>query len=163
MDFVIVDDIYNSREPRFYSDVAPTLRSERSGLIVAPKEAVISSVGIGNDESDDVNEGVSVHPFSHRLEFKGFNKEFSPALRATDYKAPLCTKIGSRIRKLTPRECFRFMDVSETDIDKIQASNVSDSQQYKLAGNSIVVNVLYCIFDKLFVNTEPKDLQLKLF
>lgn len=41
-----------------------------------------------------------------------------------------------RIRKLTPRECFRLMGVSETNIDKIQQSGVSQSQQYKMAGNS---------------------------
>ena len=68
-----------------------------------------------------------------------------------------------RIRRLTERECFRLMDVGEADIDKMQTSGVSNSQQYKLAGNSIVVNVLYCIFDRLFVHTEPEDLQLKLF
>jgi DNA (cytosine-5)-methyltransferase 1 len=47
-----------------------------------------------------------------------------------------------RIRKLTPRECFRLMGVSEEDIDKIQAAGISDSQQYKLAGNSIVVDCM---------------------
>ncbi|MCF0243458.1 MAG: DNA cytosine methyltransferase [Bacteroidaceae bacterium] len=47
-----------------------------------------------------------------------------------------------RIRKLTPRECFRLMDVDEHYIDTIQAVGISKSQQYKLAGNSIVVNCM---------------------
>ena len=73
-----------------------------------------------------------------------------------------------RIRKLTPRECFRLMDVDDADIDKIQASGISNSAQYKLAGNSIVVNVLYHLFRKLFVETGPDVVkgeaeQLKLF
>ena len=55
-----------------------------------------------------------------------------------------------RIRKLTPRECFRLMGVSDTDINKIQASGVSESQQYKMAGNSIVVQVLEGIFTQMF-------------
>ena len=38
-----------------------------------------------------------------------------------------------RIRKLTPRECFRLMDVDDADINKIQAAGISNSQQYKLA------------------------------
>ena len=59
-----------------------------------------------------------------------------------------------RIRKLTPRECFRLMDVDDADIDKIQATGISNSSQYKLAGNSIVVNVLYHIFRKMFIDTE---------
>lgn len=68
-----------------------------------------------------------------------------------------------RIRKLTPRECFRLMDVDEADIDKIQAAGISNSQQYKLAGNSIVVNVLYHLFRKMFVETENESQQLTLF
>lgn len=88
-----------------------------------------------------------------------------------------------RIRKLTPRECFRLMDVDEADIDKIYAYRfpdngyetdcngnevinvetgkrqkhrmghpISDSKKYQLAGNSIVVNCMYHIFDNLFVH-----------
>jgi site-specific DNA-cytosine methylase len=51
---------------------------------------------------------------------------------------------GYRIRRLTPRECFRLMDFPDTF-----SWNVSDSQAYKQAGNSIVVNVLYKIIQKL--------------
>jgi site-specific DNA-cytosine methylase len=50
-----------------------------------------------------------------------------------------------------------------TDIDKIQAAGISNSQQYKLAGNSIVVSCLYHIFRKLFVDTQQENEQLKLF
>ncbi len=81
-----------------------------------------------------------------------------------------------RIRKLTARECGRLMGVSDLDISKIQnyplmwdgcdfvppphledASpktisklRISESQQYKMFGNSIVVNVLEAIFTQLF-------------
>lgn len=72
-----------------------------------------------------------------------------------------------RIRKLTPRECFRLMGVDDKDIDKIQAAGVSNSGQYKLAGNSIVVDVLFHIFRKMFIETEPDNdgtpMQLSLF
>lgn len=57
-----------------------------------------------------------------------------------------------RIRKLTPRECFRLMGVDDADIDKIQESGISNSQQYKMAGNSIVVDTLYYILRKLFID-----------
>jgi DNA (cytosine-5)-methyltransferase 1 len=53
-----------------------------------------------------------------------------------------------KISKLTPREALRLMDVSNSDIDII-LSQVSNTQAYKLAGNSIVVNVLVEIFRKL--------------
>jgi site-specific DNA-cytosine methylase len=71
-----------------------------------------------------------------------------------------------RIRKLTPRECFRLMGVDDKDIDKIQAAGISNSSQYKLAGNSIVVDVLYHLFRKMFIETdmertsEPQQLTL---
>lgn len=68
-----------------------------------------------------------------------------------------------RIRKLTPRECFRLMGVSEENIDTIQAAGISNSQQYKLAGNSIVVDVLYHIFKKMFVDKENDNTLLTLF
>ena len=55
-----------------------------------------------------------------------------------------------RIRKLTPRECFRLMGMRDDDIDKIQEAGISNTQQYKLAGNSIVVDVLEAIFKNLF-------------
>lgn len=53
-----------------------------------------------------------------------------------------------RIRKLTPRECFRLMGVRDDDIDKIM-KNQSDSSCYHLAGDSIVVNVLMAIFKEM--------------
>lgn len=62
-----------------------------------------------------------------------------------------------RIRKLTPRECFRLMDVCESDIDKIQAAGISESQQYKMAGNSIVVACMEGIFRNLF-STEEQEM-----
>jgi DNA (cytosine-5)-methyltransferase 1 len=51
---------------------------------------------------------------------------------------------GYKIRRLTPRECYRLMDFPDTF-----TWNVSDSQAYKQAGNSIVVNVLYKILKNL--------------
>nr|DAU82640.1 MAG TPA: DNA methyltransferase [Caudoviricetes sp.] len=68
-----------------------------------------------------------------------------------------------RIRKLTPRECYRLMDVPEEYIDRLLASGISKSQHYKLAGNSIVVSCLYHIFKNLFTNEIPVNQQLSLF
>lgn len=50
-----------------------------------------------------------------------------------------------RIRKLTPKECWRLMGVSDEDFDKARLVN-SDTQLYKQAGNAIVVNVLEALF-----------------
>lgn len=81
-----------------------------------------------------------------------------------------------RIRKLTPRECFRLMDVDDGKIDKLlNAKNekgqqlISNSQLYKLAGNSIVVSCMEYMFRNLFIGVPEEEkgkqqpVQLKLF
>ena len=60
------------------------------------------------------------------------------------------------IRKLTETECFRLMDVDDADIKKIQATGISRSQQYKMAGNSVVIACFYHLFRKMFIETEPE-------
>ena len=54
-----------------------------------------------------------------------------------------------RIRKLTPRECWRLMGFDDEDFNKARAVN-SDTQLYKQAGNFIVVNVLEAIMGNMF-------------
>jgi site-specific DNA-cytosine methylase len=78
------------------------------------------------------------------------------------------TPVVLRIRKLTPRECFRLMDMDDKYIDIIQnETTISNSNQYKLAGNSIVVSCLYYLFENLIYPPEEpqgdKYGQLSLF
>ena len=54
-----------------------------------------------------------------------------------------------KVRKLTPLECWRLMGFEDTDFWKVKNSGISNSQLYKMAGNSIVVNVLRAIFREL--------------
>ena len=140
---VIVEDFYQSREPRVYSEVAPTLRSERTGLKVADEieypcstrgkqvasaiRASIYKQGARNLEENVVN----------GLGYEGVIEKEEP-------------KIRWRIRKLTPLECWRLMNF--TDKDCIRAAQyISPSAQYKQAGNSIVVACLIAIFSSLFI------------
>lgn len=58
-----------------------------------------------------------------------------------------------RIRKLTPKECWRLMDFSDEDFEKEEKVN-SNTQLYKQAGNSIVVNVLVAILGQLLQGKE---------
>lgn len=55
---------------------------------------------------------------------------------------------GVRIRKLTPRECWRLMGFLDEEFDRVHG--ISNSQLYKQAGNSIVVNVLSALLSQLF-------------
>jgi DNA (cytosine-5)-methyltransferase 1 len=54
-----------------------------------------------------------------------------------------------RIRKLTPTECYKLMGFEAEDCKKASEGGISNSQLYKQAGNSIVVNVLEAIFTEL--------------
>lgn len=58
-----------------------------------------------------------------------------------------------RIRKLTPKECWRLMGFTDEDFEKAASVN-SNTQLYKQAGNSIVVNCLEGIFSNLIGNTD---------
>ena len=55
-----------------------------------------------------------------------------------------------RLRRLTPRECFRFMSVDEESVDKLISSGVSEDQLYKQAGNAIVIQVLVSLYKSIF-------------
>ncbi len=78
----------------------------------------------------------------------------SPNLVAgTHGYANSCIATQYRIRKLTPRECWRLMDFSDEDFEKAAEVN-SNTQLYKQAGNSIVVNVLVAILGQLLLGKE---------
>ena len=59
-------------------------------------------------------------------------------------------KSNFRIRKLTPKECWRLMGFSDDSFDAAKSIGVSDSQFYKQAGNSIVTDVLYYIYLEIY-------------
>lgn len=210
-------DAYNQTVSDICGTIKTTIDSSCMSFITEPNQLSDDNTKRLNDiciESEKEIIGISVHPNSRKLEFKGAESitAISPALRATDYKCPHVVweqkaqieykgkKLNEgdglylstsqdffrggldgisrtlkatnsdagvvqnyRIRKLTPRECFRLMGVSESDIDKIQSAGISKTQQYKMAGNSIVVDVLYYIFKKMFVDKSCEDAQLSLF
>ena len=63
-----------------------------------------------------------------------------------------------RIRKLTPLEYWRLMGFDDSDFQKVKESGMSNTQLYKQAGNSIVVNVAEALFKEL---EEAKLLELE--
>ena len=71
-----------------------------------------------------------------------------PTLTATETGVHKIEKY--RIRKLTPKECWRLMAFTDEDFHKAEAVN-SNTQLYKQAGNSIVVSVLEAIFRQMHI------------
>ena len=57
--------------------------------------------------------------------------------------------MGLRIRRLTPRECWRLQGFPDWAFDKAKGSGVSDTQLYRQAGNSVTVNVVCEIAKRL--------------
>ena len=97
-----------------------------------------------------LEKGIGHNPVSKKFEFDGFHENKPcPTLLATDYKCPKCYSDGVRIRKLTPKECWRLMDFTDEEFEAAQNAGVSKTQLYKQAGNSIVVSVLAGIFNNL--------------
>lgn len=88
---------------------------------------------------------------------RGYNKgnvhDIAPALTSSKWQDNNFAVNEYWIRKLTPRECFRLMDVPEDMINILTSAGISNSQLYKLAGNSIVVAVLVHIFVRMFIET----------
>lgn len=128
---------YEISNDRIYSDegLSPTLNTMQGGN----RQPFIAQYT-----------GIAVHPLSKKLEFDGFKDGNSPALLATDYKAPKCVQYSDyRIRKLTTLECFRLQGFSDEFHQKAVDSGVSASQRYKQAGNSISVPVIQAILKNL--------------
>lgn len=120
------DKRYFVSEPREMSSIA---RCVRASSALSPTDNIIICRG---------------HGF-----YKGSISPISPTLSSSTRSNTVLYK-GAEFRRLTPRETFRLMGVSENDINAIQGAKISESQQYKMAGNSIVVDVLAAIFRNLF-------------
>lgn len=54
------------------------------------------------------------------------------------------------VRRMTPKECFRLMGFDDADFELLVENGISNTQLYKMAGNSIVVNMLEFLFCQIF-------------
>ncbi|HEM3194142.1 DNA cytosine methyltransferase [Streptococcus suis] len=79
---------------------------------------------------------------------QGGEHDTAPTLTSNSWQENNHLLDGYRIRKLTPRECWRLQGFPDWAFDKAQAVN-SNSQLYKQAGNSVTVNVIEAIAKRL--------------
>ncbi len=105
---------------------------------------ITSPVRLGNIYGENMGTGFAGNVWD--------KEAISPALMTMQggNRQPMVLIENIRIRKLTPLECWRLMGFDDEDFYKAQKSGVSNSQLYKQAGNSIVVNVLEKIFENLY-------------
>ena len=135
---VLIDDTYKNREPREYEDYSPTLRAGRSGLKVRTANKQ------GYDLAEDGDSVDLAYPQSKTRRGR-VGHGVSKTLMGAD---SMGTVDNYRIRKLTPKECWRLMGFDDADFRKAEQVN-SNTQLYKQAGNSIVVNALEAILKNL--------------
>lgn len=85
---------------------------------------------------------------------KGGLHEISPTVTSNSFQdnnfaIQFRNTCGYQIRRFTPRECWRLQGFPDWAFDRAKGAEVSDSQLYKQAGNSVTVNVIYEIAKKL--------------
>lgn len=130
------------------SGICPTITTRPEGF----KTAILNVVK--NDEPKIINPLKGKTEYGWHFEQNVYDvNSVSRAIKAGEGSGNMLKVIDSscnpfRIRKLTPKECWRLMGWKDEQIDKVKG--ISNSQLYKQAGNSIVVNVLEEIFRKLF-------------
>lgn len=136
----------NGMNGSVYSEngLSPTLTTNKGeGNKVAIKQALETL------NENDCKPGDTINAFNKHVDKSGY----SPTLttRPEGFKTAILPVTDNiRIRKLTPRETFRLMGFSDENFDAAQKAGVSNSQLYKQAGNSIVVDVLYYIYVELY-------------
>lgn len=127
---------------------------QKDNYVVEPKitEYRFFEQAIKTAKEKNAKDGDTIDAFNNRVN----NSGISPTLttRPEGFKTAILPIQNYRIRKLTPRECWRLMGVRDEQFDKLH--DISNSQLYKMAGNSIVVDVLMGIFKNLFIETEHK-------
>ena len=128
---------------RFYQD--DEKKSAVSELQVQSKDNVAQTITTANiPKIYEENQIVAMHGRSENNE-----QMLETNRNGTTNATGLCRLESKyRIRKLTPRECWRLMGFSDADFDKAEKV-CSNTQLYKQAGNSIVVNVLMGIFRQM--------------
>ncbi|MCM1315867.1 MAG: DNA cytosine methyltransferase [Alistipes senegalensis] len=126
-------------QPRDYNGVASTLRANSA---LCPTDNTIMTCLVSKQGKQFEHETKETNTILAR-DYKGFGNQRMNAVIENTSK-------NFRIRKLTPKECWRLMGFPDGCFDLAKNAGVSNSQLYKQAGNSIVVNVLYYIYWEIY-------------
>ena len=150
----------NTRRGRVQESMSQTLTTDDSKgvveLIAKERFGRMGEQAVRTQNKLRLPHGETLNPWN---EEQSSTNGISPTLttRPEGFKTAINVTDQYRIRKLTPLECFRLMDVTDEDFYKAKAVN-SNTQLYKQAGNSIVVSVLEAIFRNMFLEVPDEDL-----
>lgn len=133
----------NPNQGRVYDQnyLSPALTTMQGGsrqpMIIEDVNKVTAAAMRGRyDENGKVKQNIEIS-----------NREYANTITTVQKDSLISTQ--KRIRKLTPKECFRLMGFYDHDVDLLSQNKISNSQLYKMAGNSICVSVLENIFTEL--------------
>lgn len=150
-----IPNMYNPYNNSEIKDIAPT-QSTQCGSTTSSSTVLIRNKSLRETlEQNNIEKDIS------------FIDSYNRSIRKDDLSGTITTRVSDsnntfiaikpdiecvttdlRIRKLTPKECWRLMGFDDVDFEKAENIN-SNTQLYKQAGNSIVVNVLEAIFKEL--------------
>ena len=128
--------------------ISPTLNTYGGGQ----REPKIIT-GLVSSKAEKFEKEIDIANTLLARDYKGFgNQAMNAVIKIPQATKPGICKIESsiRIRKLIPKETWRLMGFSDQDFDAAKNAGISNSQLYKQAGNSIVVDVLYYIYVELY-------------
>lgn len=136
----------NPQRGRVYSPegISPTVVTVTGGGLEA-KVLIKNATSKGYLEAED-GDGIDLSYPDSKTRRVRVQKQMSHTIQTQDSLGVL---LEYRIRKITPRECWRLMGFKDAQFEKAEELH-SNSSLYKQAGNSIVVNVLEGIFNNLF-------------
>ncbi|WP_242846380.1 DNA (cytosine-5-)-methyltransferase [Clostridium botulinum] len=140
------DILQNQIDERFYidNDKCSILLEKLDDEVTKIKQATKK----GYDEAT-VGDSINLEQPNSKTRRGRVGHGVAQTLTCSCNQGTICQKNYS-IRKLTPLECWRLMGFTDIDFYNTQKLGISDSQLYKQAGNSIVVQVLMSIFINLF-------------
>ena len=137
----IVDDQWRLNKKLNPMDISPTLRAQSHGN--EPK--VVEQQTVSYNRKDGIGKEIEVGHTLSASDYRGLDRNQNQNA-VVESGLPITSDF--RIRKLTPLECFRLQGFPDDLFYKAQEVN-SNSQLYKQAGNSVTVNVIEAIANRL--------------
>lgn len=154
-DIAIEGDSINLEQPnsqtrrgRVGKGVAQTLTTSPQQAVVEPKMTYLEKSLKETIEKNNGELGEGLDLYNRRVINDGIAKTLGADCGHNGTSGNMMVYRDFRIRKLTPRECWRLMGFTDEDFEKAQKVN-SNTQLYKQAGNSIVKQVLMAIFKQM--------------
>lgn len=138
-----IPEMFNPYNVNEIQDIAPTQTSNCGG-------SGSSDTILKREDNNKIKVIGNYMPSGHDASRVVDSNGIAPTVKE-NHGTVTATNVDFKIRKLTPKECWRLMGFSDEDFQKASDTGLSNTQLYKQAGNSIVVDVLEKIFKNLFL------------